>query len=175
MGQGFSHVLQMMTSEFIKNIEKNELGIDYESSSRNTNKNNLSLSPSFPPNEKQNINSMFLTHKEKDKDKEKERDDSISFKKKTKFTLPKMSQNSKNKIKLIDGDNLPISDDENNDVIISDNNVIKESDKNTPKILKITKKSKVNLFDKNKNKGIFKNLLTVQGAFSAREKNKDLE
>ena len=175
MGQGFSHVLQMMTSEFIKNIEKNELGIDYESSSRNTNKNNLSLSPSFPSNEKQNINSMFLTHKEKDKDKEKERDDSISFKKKTKFTLPKMSQNSKNKIKLIDGDNLPISDDENNDVIISDNNVIKESDKNTPKILKITKKSKVNLFDKNKNKGIFKNLLTVQGAFSAREKNKDLE
>ena len=175
MGQGFSHVLQMMTSEFIKNIEKNELGIDYESSSRNTNKNNLSLSPSFPPNEKQNINSMFLTHKEKDKDKEKERDDSISFKKKTKFTLPKMSQNSKNKIKLIDGDNLPISDDENNDVVISDNNVIKESDKNTPKILKITKKSKVNLFDKNKNKGIFKNLLTVQGAFSAREKNKDLE
>ena len=173
MGQGFSHVLQMMTSEFIKNIEKNELGIDYESSSRNTNKNNLSLSPSFPSNEKQNINSMFLTHKEKDK--EKERDDSISFKKKTKFTLPKMSQNSKNKIKLIDGDNLPISDDENNDVIISDNNVIKESDKNTPKILKITKKSKVNLFDKNKNKGIFKNLLTVQGAFSAREKNKDLE
>ena len=173
MGQGFSHVLQMMTSEFIKNIEKNELGIDYESSSRNTNKNNLSLSPSFPSNEKQNINSMFLTHKEKDK--EKERDDSISFKKKTKFTLPKMSQNSKNKIKLIDGDNLPISDDENNDVIISDNNAIKESDKNTPKILKITKKSKVNLFDKNKNKGIFKNLLTVQGAFSAREKNKDLE
>ena len=175
MGQGFSHVLQMMTSEFIKNIEKNELGIDYESSSRNTNKNNLSLSPSFPSNEKQNINSMFLTHKEKDKDKEKERDDSISFKKKTKFTLPKMSQNSKNKIKLIDGDNLPISDDENNDVVISDNNAIKESDKNTPKILKITKKSKVNLFDKNKNKGIFKNLLTVQGAFSAREKNKDLE
>ena len=173
MGQGFSHVLQMMTSEFIKNIEKNELGIDYESSSRNTNKNNLSLSPSFPSNEKQNINSMFLTHKEKDK--EKERDDSISFKKKTKFTLPKMSQNSKNKIKLIDGDNLPISDDENNDVIISDNNAIKESDKNTPKILKITKKSKANLFDKNKNKGIFKNLLTVQGAFSAREKNKDLE
>ena len=173
MGQGFSHVLQMMTSEFIKNIEKNELGIDYESSSRNTNKNNLSLSPSFPSNEKQNINSMFLTHKEKDK--EKERDDSISFKKKTKFTLPKMSQNSKNKIKLIDGDNLPISDDENNDVIISDNNAIKESDKNTPKILKITKKSKANLFNKNKNKGIFKNLLTVQGAFSAREKNKDLE
>ena len=177
MGQGFSHVLQMMTSEFIKNIEKNELGIDYESSSRNINKNNLSSSPSFQPKEKQNINLMFLTHKDKDKEKDKERDDSISFKKKIKFTLPKMSQNSKNKIKLIDGDNLPISDDENNDIVISDNNVIKESEIISPKILKITKKSKANLFDvnKNKNKGLFKNLMTVQGTFTSREKNKNLE
>ena len=179
MGQGFSHVLQMMTSEFIKNIEKNELGIDYESSSRNINKNNLSSSPSFQPKEKQNINLMFLTHKDKDKDKEKdkERDDSISFKKKIKFTLPKMSQNSKNKIKLIDGDNLPISDDENNDIVISDNNAVKESEITSPKILKITKKSKANLFDvnKNKNKGLFKNLMTVQGTFTSREKNKNLE
>ena len=70
-----------------------------------------------------------------------------------------MNQNSKKKIKLIDGENIPISDDENNDVVISDNKVVKESDKISPKILKITKKSKANLFDINKNKGLFKNLI----------------
>ena len=169
MGQGFSHMLQMMTSEFIKNVEKNEVGTDYESSSRNINKNNLSTSPSFQPSEKQNINLMLLNSKDK------ERDDSISFKKKTKFTLPKMSQTSKNKIKLIDGDNLPVSDEDNNDVVISDNNIAKESEIVSPKILKITKKTKANFFDMSKNKGIFKNLTIAQGTFTPREKNKDLE
>ena len=169
MGQGFSHMLQMMTSEFIKNVEKNEVGTDYESSSRNINKNNLSTSPSFQPSEKQNINLMLLNSKDK------ERDDSISFKKKTKFTLPKMSQTSKNKIKLIDGDNLPVSDEDNNDVVISDNNIAKESEIVSPKILKITKKKKANFFDMSKNKGIFKNLTIAQGTFTPREKNKDFE
>ena len=169
MGQGFSHMLQMMTSEFIKNVEKNEVGTDYESSSRNINKNNLSTSPSFQPSEKQNIDLMLLNSKDK------ERDDSISFKKKTKFTLPKMSQTSKNKIKLIDGDNLPVSDEDNNDVVISDNNIAKESEIVSPKILKITKKTKANFFDMSKNKGIFKNLTIAQGTFTPREKNKDLE
>ena len=175
MGQGFSHMLQMMTSEFIKNIEKNEFGIDNEPNSRNNNKNNLNASPSYQLNEKQNINLMFINNS--NRDKEKERDDSISFKKKTKITLPKMGHNSKNKIKLMDGDNLPVSDDENNnDVIISDNNAMKERDILSPKILKITKKTKLNLFDMNKNKSLFKNLITSQGgAFTSREKIKELE
>ena len=41
MGQGFSHMLQMMTSEFVKSIEKNEFPQEFEMSSRNNN-NNLS-------------------------------------------------------------------------------------------------------------------------------------
>ena len=176
MGQGFSHMLQMMTSEFIKNIEKNEYGTENESSSRNNNNTNLSTSPSFQPNDKPFINSMFLNIKDKDKDK----DDSIRFKKKTKFKLPKMNQNSKNKIKLIDGDNLPISDDENNEIIISDNNpketeVNKDKDINSPKILKIIKKSKANILDISKNKGIFKNMTNTQGILTPREKNKEFE
>ena len=156
MGQGFSHMLQMMTSEFLKNIEKNELGNENESSSRNYNNTNLSTSPSFQPNDKYIINSMFLNYK--DKEKEKDKDDSFGYKKKPKFKLPKMNQ-SKNKIKLIDGDNLPISDEENNEVIISDNNrketeVNKDKEKEitSPKILKIIKKTKANILDISKNK-----------------------
>ena len=173
MGQGFSHMLQMMTSEFLKNIEKNELGNENESSSRNINNTNLSTSPSFQPNEKPIINSMFLNYKDKD------RDDSIGYKKKTKFKLPKMNQ-SKNKIKLIDGDNLPISDDENNDIVISDNNhketeVNKDKDITSPKILKIIKKTKANILDLSKNKGIFKNMTNTQGILTPREKNKEFE
>ena len=169
MGQGFSHMLQMMTSEFIKNIEKNEFPSEQEVSSRNINNANLSTSPSYHPTERPNINSVVLSNKE--------REDSIGFKKKTKFILPRMNE-SKNKIKLINADNLPISDDENNDIIISDTRA-KETeinkDINTPKILKITKKGKANLIETGKNKGLFKNLVTVQGVFTPREKNNQFE
>ena len=169
MGQGFSHMLQMMTSEFIKNIEKNEFPSEQEVSSRNINNANLSTSPSYHPTERPNINSVVLSNKE--------REDSIGFKKKTKFILPRMNE-SKNKIKLINADNLPISDDENNDIIISDTRA-KETeinkDINTPKILKITKKGKSNLIETGKNKGLFKNLVTVQGVFTPREKNNQFE
>ena len=170
MGQGFSHMLQMMTSEFIKNIEKNELPNDNESSSRNINNPNLSTSPSFPINERSNINSVYINNKE--------RDDSIGLKKKNKILLPKMTSNSKNKIKLINGDNLNVSDDENNDAIISEYRS-KETeinkDINSPKILKITKKGKPNITEIGKNKGIFKNLVTSQGIFTPREKNNQFE
>ena len=169
MGQGFSHMLQMMTSEFIKNIEKNEFPSEQEVSSRNINNANLSTSPSYHPTERPNINSVVLSNKE--------REDSIGFKKKTKFILPRMNE-SKNKIKLINADNLPISDDENNDIIISDTRA-KETETNkeinAPKILKITKKGKANLIETGKNKGLFKNLVTVQGVFTPREKNNQFE
>ena len=170
MGQGFSHMLQMMTSEFIKNIEKNEYPNDNESSSRNINNPNLSTSPSFPINERSNLNSVYINNKE--------RDDSIGLKKKNKILLPKMTSNSKNKIKLINGDNLNVSDDENNDAIISEYRS-KETeinkDINSPKILKITKKGKPNITEIGKNKGIFKNLVTSQGIFTPREKNNQFE
>ena len=166
MGQGFSHMLEMMTSEFIKNIEKNEFQNDNEISSRNANNTNLSTSPSY----KINVNSVILNNKDKD--------DSIGFKKKTKFILPKMNATLKNKIKLIDGENLPVSDEENNDFIISENRA-KETeankDINTPKILKITKKGKPNISEIAKNKGLFKNLVTVQNVFTPRDKNNQNE
>ena len=170
MGQGFSHMLEMMTSEFIKSIEKNEFQNENENSSRNINNTNLSTSPSYKINDKINVNSVILNNKE--------RDDSIGFKKKTKFILPKMNTTLKNKIKLIDGDNLPVSDEENNDLIIGENKS-KETeankDINAPKILKITKKGKPNISEIAKNKGLFKNLVTVQSVFTPREKNNQFE
>ena len=170
MGQGFSHMLEMMTSEFIKSIEKNEFQNENENSSRNINNTNLSTSPSYKINDKINVNSVILNHKE--------RDDSIGYKKKTKFILPKMNNTLKNKIKLIDGDNLPVSDEENNDLIIGENKS-KETeankDINAPKILKITKKGKPNISEIAKNKGLFKNLVTVQSVFTPREKNNQFE
>ena len=89
-----------------------------------------------------------------------------------------MNATLKNKIKLIDGENLPVSDEENNDFIISENRV-KETeankDINTPKILKITKKGKPNISEIAKNKGLFKNLVTVQNVFTPRDKNNQNE
>ena len=170
MGQGFSHMLQMMTSEFIKNIEKNDYPNENEISSRNVNNTNLNTSPSYQFNDRSNINSVLLNNKD--------RDDSIGFKKKMKFKLPKMTANSRKKIKLIDADNLPISDEENNDIIISDTRA-KETeinkDINSPKILKITKKGKANAAEVAKNKGLYKNLVTVQGIFTPKEKTNQYE
>ena len=89
-----------------------------------------------------------------------------------------MNTTLKNKIKLIDGDNLPVSDEENNDLIIGENKS-KETeankDINAPKILKITKKGKPNISEIAKNKGLFKNLVTVQSVFTPREKNNQFE
>ena len=170
MGKGFSHMLQMMTSEFIKNIEKNEFQNENEISSRNININNnntyLSTNQSNQFIDKNNVNSVLFG---------KERDDSIGYKKKTKIKLPKMN-NSKSKFKQIDGEYLPVSDDENSDKVIAiNNNNIKEMEKkrdnSSPKILKITKKTKQNLTEIGKNKNLFKNLVTVQGIFTPREKN----
>ena len=143
----------MMTSEFIKNIEKNDLQNENELSSRNVNNTNLSTSPSYQLNERYNINSVYVNNKD--------RDDSIGMKKKNKFILPKMASTSKNKIKLINGDNLPVSDDENNDIIISE--------------YRSKEKGKANITEIGKNKGIFKNLVTAQGVFTPREKNNQFE
>ena len=161
----------MMTSEFIKNIEKNEFQNENEISSRNININNnntyLSTNQSNQFIDKNNVNSVLFG---------KERDDSIGYKKKTKIKLPKMN-NSKSKFKQIDGEYLPVSDDENSDkvIAINNNNNIKEMEKkrdnSSPKILKITKKTKQNLTEIGKNKNLFKNLVTVQGIFTPREKN----
>ena len=131
IGQGFSHMLQMMTSEFIKSIEKSEFPSELESNSKNNNNNNNNLSGQI----NDNLGIGIITN---NKDQAKE-DNITNLKQISKMKLPKVKQYSNNKIKLSKlVDEVPVSDDENNDL---ENNEIKVKI-SSPKIMKITKKEK---------------------------------
>ena len=158
MGQGFSHMLQMMTSEFIKSIEKNEFPLETETSGKNIN-NNSNINSQI--NDKSTIAGFVVNNKEQFQD------DGFQNLKKSKMKLPKVKQYSKPKIKKYD-ENLPISDDE-----ILENNVENNKElvsiSTSPQILKITKKTKQKTDNKSSNKNIYGNLMTLQGGFSHRD------
>ena len=159
MGQGFSHMLQMMTSEFIKSLEKNEFPLDYESSARNTNTNNNSNI--FNSQFDKSTAAGFVIN-----NKEQIQDDALSLKK-SKMKLPKVKQYSKPKIKKYE-ETLPISDEELVDNVV-DNNKELIVNSNSPKILKITKKAKQKMGE-DKGNNIYRNLMTMQGGFTQRDK-----
>ena len=160
MGQGFSHMLQMMTSEFIKSIEKNEFPMEYELSARNNTTNNISntISNQF---DKSTVTGFVINNKEQE--------DGLQNLKKSKMKLPKVKQFSKPKIRKYE-DNLPISDDEfpGNNIEVNKDLVVNSS---SPKILKITKKTKQKTGGDKGGGSIYGNLMTMQGAFSQRDKN----
>ena len=87
MGQGFSHMLEMVSSEFAKNIEKNE----FENENNNINNNSyINTSPEIierASSTKLKINNKYLSQEE-----------NIQYKRKKfgKMKLPKMSQSLKN-------------------------------------------------------------------------------
>ena len=160
MGQGFSHMLQMMTSEFIKSIEKNEFPTEYELSARNNTTNNISntISNQF---DKSTVTGFVINNKEQE--------DGLQNLKKSKMKLPKVKQFSKPKIRKYE-DNLPISDDEfpGNNIEVNKDLVVNSS---SPKILKITKKTKQKTGGDKGGGSIYGNLMTMQGSFSQRDKN----
>ena len=160
MGQGFSHMLQMMTSEFIKSIEKNEFPMEYELSARNNTTNNISntISNQF---DKSTVTGFVINNKEQE--------DGLQNLKKSKMKLPKVKQFSKPKIRKYE-DNLPISDDEfpGNNIEVNKDLVVNSS---SPKILKITKKTKQKTGGDKGGGSIYGNLMTMQGSFSQRDKN----
>jgi len=147
MGQGFSHMLQMMTSEFIKSIEKSEFPLEYDNLKNTNNLSNM--------NERTGMSGFIINNKEQFQD-----DGFPNLKKNSKMILPKVKQYSKPKLRKYD-ETLPISDDE-----YTDNNNEYNRDtipaSNSPKILKITKKyqNKMN-----------SNLKTMQGGFSSKDIN----
>ena len=151
MGQGFSHMLQMMTSEFIKSIEKSEFPLEYDAAKNANNLSNL--------NERTGMSGFTINNREQIQD-----DGFPNLKKNSKMVLPKVKQYSKSRIRRYD-ETLPISDDE-----YTDNN--NENNKNTiptsnsPKILKITKKN-----NKVDNRFMNENFKTMQGGFSSKEIN----
>ena len=166
MGEGFSHMLHMMTSEFVKSIEKNELVQDYNISSRNSNTNN-NISTQF--NEK-STGALIINNKEQFNDKggmtlnnkELFREEfAKNLKKFTKMRLPKVRQNSNTKNIFKADDNLPVSEDEinYNETVTNENN---SKLNHSPKILKISKKQKSTFLGKDLN-DIYGNIMSSKG------------
>ena len=135
MGQGFSHMLQMMTSEFVKSIERNELNQDLEINTKNNFGNPNNISNNF--NEKINFNNNIIIN-----NKDNNNNDFIKNLKRSKMKLPKVHPNSNSKIKKYKlEDTLPVSDDDINYAEEINNNINEDEMKaNSPKILKIYKK-----------------------------------
>ena len=127
MGQGFSHMLQMMTSEFVKSIERNEeLEI-------NTKNNFNSISTQF--NEKKNNNNNMVINTTNNNDFIK------NLKKNSKMKLPKVHPYSNSKLKKYKlEESLPVSDDDLNYQEVVNNKEEDEIKETSPKILKIYKK-----------------------------------
>ena len=127
MGQGFSHMLQMMTSEFVKSIERNELNQDLEINTKNNFANFNSISTQF--NDKNNFNN--------NKDNNS---DFIKNLKKSKMKLPKVHPYSNSKLKKYKlEDTLPVSEDDYNyQEVINNNNEeeLKEQTKSNIKAYK---------------------------------------
>ena len=150
MGQGFSHMLQMMTSEFVKSIGNAEKENDNDLTSRS---NNLALNNNLTFDKNQ-INSdnnerklsasvLKINNKEQINDEMLKKINNYnlySSKGKAKIQLPRVLK-FKKKLKLKnDGlSNIPVSDDEytgRNDSIEREG----FKDNTSPKILKIMKK-----------------------------------
>ena len=159
MGQGFSHMLQMMTSEFVKSIEKSEFPIEYDMSSKN---NNTSYNASNFVNDKANITGFIINSKEQTQE-----DGFQNLKKNNKIKLPKVKQYSKPKIRKFE-ETLPISDDDFIEKNNEDNNE-KASKSNSPKIVKITKKNRIRIGEEKTNNNMLGNLMTLQGGFRQRD------
>ena len=136
MGQGFSHMLQMMTSEFVKSIERNELNQDLEINTKN-NYGNSNMSTNF--NEKINFNNNNIIINNKDSINN---NDLIKNLKKSKMKLPMVHPYSNSKIKKYKVEEaLPVSDDDINYGEENNNTNNEDEIKSTsPKILKIFKK-----------------------------------
>ena len=164
MGQGFSHMLQMMTSEFIKSIEKTDIPMDFDATAKNNN-NSTNYNASNVINDKAAMSGFVINNKEQIPD-----DGFQNLKKNySKMRLPKVKQYSKPKLKRYE-EALPISDEE-----FTDNNDINKETipnrSNSPKILKITKKNKPKMLEEKSNTN--KNLMTIQTGFIQKD-NKNI-
>ena len=118
MGQGFSHMLQMMTSEFVKSIERNEFDQGLEINTKNNFGNYNNMSTQF--NEKMNFNgnNNIIINNSTNKD------DFIKNLKKSKMKLPKVHPYSNSKLKKYKLEEaLPVSEDDiNYDEVANNNN-----------------------------------------------------
>ena len=123
MGQGFSHMLQMMTSEFIKSLERNDFSFE-ENNINNYSTNEKSINTGFMINNKEQMNPEAF----------------YDIKRNTKIQLPKVKNYSKNRSKKLNDDNIPLSDSENQlETFDNDKN---KNFTSSPRIMKIVRKKK---------------------------------
>ena len=133
MGQGFSHMLQMMTNEFIKNIEKhsNENNANYnEQSHKSLNLNNID----FNTNSEKTLLGLSVNNKQQLFD-----ETNLMQRKSGRIRLPVMTRYSKQK-KLKNMNDAPVSDDERDKEKEYKDIFSKMKIMSSPKILKIMKK-----------------------------------
>ena len=139
MGQGFSHMLQMMTNEFVKNVEKNanELQKENEQSHKSLNLNTINdngrVNTNFINNEKTLIGLSINNRHHQVEDPQQ----TVSnIRKSGKVRLPLMTKFMKNK-KPKNSNDVPVSDEEgdNNNDFFDKFKIL-----GSPKIMKIIKK-----------------------------------
>ena len=124
MGQGFSHMLQMMTSEFIKSLERNEYSFEGDNNYNNSSINEKNVNAGFTINNKEQMNPEIF-----------------DIKRSQKIQLPKV-KNYKNRSKKLNDDNIPISDSDNQMDTLENDKI--KGFSSSPRIMKIVRKKKYN-------------------------------
>ena len=141
MGQGFSHMLQMMTTEFVKSIEKNahEVQNDNVQSYKNLNLNNINerINNNSNVNSEKALLGLSVNNKQQISD-----DSQIMQRKSGKIRLPIMNSKFIKNKKVKNTSDIPMSDEERDNLELFD----KQKIVNSPKIVKIMKKKAGNMF-----------------------------
>ena len=136
MGQGFSHMLQMMTSEFVKTFDHNDNNNTFNINSENEGKvgNNLNATNSALYQSDKSFSGMKINNKEQVKE------DILTFYKTGgKVRLPKMKKfMKKNYGKEKFDESVPVSDEEK-DYVGDSVDKVNQTNINSPKIMKIMK------------------------------------
>ena len=146
MGQGFSHMLQMMTSEFVQTFEHNE------KDTKDNNNINLSIENDYPSFNNKSVNKAFNSINNNNNISNQNEKSLIGarinnkedFNRTGKFKLPKMKKFTKYSKDKYD-ENIPVTDEEKDNVAISMDKTNFNSEQ--PKIMKIVKKKSKNPFN----------------------------
>ena len=150
MGQGFSHMLQMMTSEFVQTFEHNEkegkdnfnnnnINLSIENESNNNNKSMNKV------NTNSNINNNIFNTNEKSLIGARINNKDEFYRTGGRLKLPKMKKFSKY-IKDKFDESIPVTDEEKDNIKLSGEKINKFNPE-SPKIMKIVKKKAKNLFN----------------------------
>jgi len=137
MGQGFSHMLQMMTSEFVRTFEhdtNNNSTVNFNSDSEANQNNKPNANTLLYHSSDKSFSGMKINNKEQIKE------DAFNFYRTGgKVKLPKMKKYTKKGKEKFD-ESIPISDEEKDYVGDSVDKITSPANTESPKIMKITKK-----------------------------------